>query len=736
MHDSIGVLQAVTYSSMADQIRLSPVYSCPAEHPDIKLPPGWSLVWHQVETFEALRDSDVDVVINTAMTGDGKSLAAQLAILQGDYTAIALYPTNELGRDQEIQTQKYIQLFKPENEPRVTRLSGATLEIYAENEGLRKSAAISTRSGQTELLLTNPDIFHYLHRGAYLIPGDSPDKLWGRIDKDFDLFIFDEFHVFAAPQIASVINTMLLIRSTNRRKKFLFLSATPEEPLIARLRQAGFRCRMINPLEQDKYRFPDTAEQQKQLVAANWRRVVGAIQLNFVPIEASVKASEAWLKQNIELVLNHFQTHPSSKGAVILNSIAAVKRLLPVFQSALQPYGLAVSENTGLSGQQTRAASLDADLVLGTSTIDVGVDFKINFLIFESADAGNFIQRLGRLGRHQGYDRAGEFVQFDDFTAYALVPNFFVERLFAGDQPPLKPGQTYNRPFLHSTIWENYRSINSFQGYYKRWGAFQSLYLGQRLRHKTIRQQYAGSLTAFQQQAEQVFDCKFNQLVGQAKRWEREWQQLSGQTGGNPIYEDAQSFRGSSPLQCGLYDPSEPDADRFKTYDLTGILSNLDIELWTEAAFIRALQETAQRTGQPIPKGRYAACLAFMKLSGYREERSNWKFTYGGNLAAVARRVQVLTGVEVWQPENRWASEINRRLCKQALVSYVVPRPIAEVRFKLRLPMHFQIYPISDACSYHDPVAPYSIAFGQSALLLDTLAYQLGNSQGGGAIIL
>ncbi len=164
----------------------------------------------------------------------------------------------------------------------------------------------------------------------------------------------------------------------------------------------------------------------------------------------------------------------------------------------------------------------------------------------------------------------------------------------------------------------------------------------------------------------------------------------------------------------------------------------MEIELWTEAAFLRSLNETAEQIKQPIPKGRYAHCLAFMKLLGYREERSNWKFTYGGNLSPVAAtgRVQVLTGLEIWQPENRWAGEINKRLRKQALVCYVVPHPVAEVRFKLRLPMHFQIYPISDTASYHEPVAPYSIAFGQSALLLDTLAYQLGNGQGGEAIVL
>jgi CRISPR-associated endonuclease/helicase Cas3 len=37
--------------------------------------------------------------------------------------------------------------------------------------------------------------------------------------------------------------------------------------------------------------------------------------------------------------------------------------------------------------------------------------------------------------------------------------------------------------------------------------------------------------------------------------------------------------------------------------------------------------------------------------------------------------------------------------------------------------MHFQIYPICDRLSFHDTKAPYSIAFGQSALLIDTLAY-------------
>jgi CRISPR-associated endonuclease/helicase Cas3 len=717
---------------MADfKITLKPVYSAPADTDlakDVPMPPGWCLGWHQAETLAALRDRTIDVVFNTAMTGDGKSLAAQLSVLLGDGYAIGLYPTNELARDQERQTQHYIETFQAEQLLRVTRLSGALLEIYAENEGISKAAAIATKSSQSEILLTNPDIFHYLHRKAYITQDDAPDKLYSRIDKDFDVFIVDEFHVYSVAQVVSLINTMLLIKATNRRKKFLFLSATPDEQLIQRLEQAKFRCRVIDPLRAGKYQFPDTAAERSPL--AGWRPVAREIALEFIPLEPVSKASETWLRDHAEMIVQQFQTHPGSKGAVILNSIAAVKRLVPFFETVLQPYGLTVGENTGLSGQTAKARSLVADLVLGTSTIDVGVDFKINFLIFESSDAGNFIQRLGRLGRH---DKNSAGQDFDGFWAYALVPNFLVERLFLTDAPPLVSGARCDRPLLNTVIKTQYRQINDFHGYYQRWGAVQSLRLCRDLNHKTVQQQYAGSREQFQAACETVFETSLRSVAGRVKGWAEEWQRLSGQKSGNPIAEDACSFRGSSPLQCGVYDETEVDeADRFKTYDLPGILSNLEIELWTEAAFMRELAAVAERTGQPIPKGRYRHCLAFIKLKAYREERLNWKMHFPGSLETIASEwtVRVLQGLEVWQPKNHWAGEINKKLRTQAIVSYVLPRPVGEVRQRLRLPMHFQIYPISDQYSFQEPMPPYSVAFGQSALLLDTLAYRFQGKGG------
>lgn len=727
--------------AMSDySITLKPVFSAPADSlpREVTLPDGWSsLSWHQKETLDALNNPDVDVVFNVAMTGDGKSLAAYLKPLTKKlFSVISLYPTNELARDQESQIENYIQLFNPKIKPRYSRLSGELLEVYAEDENLRKEAAIASRTGQSDILLSNPDIFHYLHQGAYLTPYDNRDKLWGRIAQDFELFIFDEFHVFAAPQVSSVLNTMLLIRTTQSiNKKFLFLSATPDNEFIERLKIAGFRCHIINPEEEHKYQFPITQVDQEEFKAKNWRKVVGEIDLNFIPLEPNSRTSENWLKENAQQILDQF-SEPGSKGAIILNSVASVKRLVQFFKDYLEPHGLTVGENTGLSSKETKSKSLSADLVIGTSTIDVGVDFKINFLFFESADSGNFIQRLGRLGRHEGYESNNEYVRFKSFRAYALVPNFFTERLFDKDDAPLKCKNSYSRPFFHDVVKEKYRAINNFSSYYRNWGGFQTFKLFLDLNQKTIANTYAESKKAFVAMAEEAFDIKLSKVAGKWKYFEHQWHDLSGKKG-NPVAEEACSFRGKSDLQCGLYDLTEGnEASCFKTYGLPGVLSNLEVEPISEAEYRRSLDQAIQKSGQPIAKGRFNYCLAFMRLVRYRDERLDWKFTYNGDLLDLINRweVQVLYGFEIWQPDNRWISAINKRLSKQGMVVYLLPRPVSEVRARLQLPMHFQIYPICDRHSWHDPKAPYSIAFGQSALLIDTLAYYF-KQDGGKALI-
>ncbi len=684
-------------------ILLKPVYSCPAQTlpSGITLPPGWDgLSRHQVETYEALQDPTIDVVFNTAMTGDGKSLAAYLAAMTNCTSTLAMYPTNELARDQEKQVRGYKAQFKPEKDPQIYRLNAAILEEFiATNKLSSKLAGLCDRADNSEILLTNPDIFHYIHDFRYLRrnkegKGDNADRLFAKIDDNYNLFIFDEFHIFSSPQIASVINAILLIKHTVPGKKFLFLSATPNDLLEEFLSKAGLKYRIINPVKQDGYRFS---------AGDNWRQISYPIQLSFPQkLEPNLRSSYNWIVENAETtILNFFQDNPGSKGAIILNSIAAVKTLIPKFKAIFEPLGLKVRENTGLTGETEKSKSVeDADLLLGTSTIDVGVDFRINFLVFEASDAGNFIQRFGRLGRHPG---------FDIYQAYALLPNFIVERLFEVENHPLQDGETRDRISLSEAIRAHYGYVNEFKQYPKRWGGIQSACVHLELeKNYQMKTKYPESANNFAADIQQALGITIKQMRAQLFRcMEKEKKK---------IMEEARSFRGISQLDCGIYDmtnPDEPEKERFKIYNLPSLLSNFHFELMTSADFINRAKKAGLATS------RFEKALCYLKLTGYRELRENWQFYYSrDDISEIAKsgKVQILKDLEVTGGTN----EISRKLSSRGLVCFVSDRDRATLRAKCGLPVHFQAYGLSDR---FDGKPNYTIAFGRSALLLETLIW-------------
>ncbi|MEM9819016.1 MAG: type I-D CRISPR-associated helicase Cas3' [Cyanobacteria bacterium P01_D01_bin.6] len=693
-------------------IYLEPVYSSPAKDipREINLPEGLELSWHQWETFKALKDPSIDIIFNTAMTGDGKSLAAYLPAMTGKNYTMAMYPTNELARDQERQVQQYKTAFAPkEYDPQIFRLTGATLENFVETHQLpSKQQGILDRSDNSEILLTNPDIFHYIHDFRYLQrnpkkpgKGDNPDKLFGRIDKEYKIFLFDEFHIFSSPQVASMLNALLLIKHTSGSgRKFLFLSATPNKLLEGFLDRSSLTYRIINPVKEKKYRFSEKD-------ASGWRQISQPISLHFpAELQPGSKSGYDWILENAEsIILKFFLDYPNSKGAIILNSIASVYRLVAVLKPLFEQHNLTVLPNTSLTGESERARSvLDADLLIGTSTIDVGVDFSINFLIFEGADAGNFIQRFGRLGRHQG---------FDTYQAYALIPNYLVSRLFEGHQgksAALVNGEECDRISFTQAIRDAWTFVNQFEGYPKRWGSIQSAFVYNELQQtRYMRDAYPNAANNFGSGIQKALGINIKQKFGQIHELNK--------TGGKDILKEARSFRGSSQLDCAVYDvtnPDEPERDRFKAYNLPGLLSNFVFETIERSQFLAA----AKQAGIPTRRfEEYALC--YLRLLDYREVRENWFFYCASDISSLARlgKVQILKGLEVTAGDNA----ISRALYRRGLVCYISDHRRDDLRAKLGLPMQFQAYGLSDHPGDRDP--PYTIAFGQSALMLETLIW-------------
>src|SRR6266849_6074247 len=183
---------------MALLLRILPVYSEEQSDPRYQIG-SIRLLKHQVVTWQAINDPDVDVVFNIAMTVDGKSLAAYLPVFKDSKAAIAMYPTNELIQDQFHALPHY-------EERLDIRLPRNAVMYGEEITRIMRERDITVRLEAVRRLLS----------------------------ANFDYFVFDEFHVFGVPQIINVMDMLGYLAVNYRdkpeqRKKFVFLSATPNK---------------------------------------------------------------------------------------------------------------------------------------------------------------------------------------------------------------------------------------------------------------------------------------------------------------------------------------------------------------------------------------------------------------------------------------------------------------------------------------------------------------------------
>ena len=690
-------------------IRTPPVYSQIAQRHKLpvaiqsRVPNGWQLSAHQLTTYQAMQSDEYDVVFNTSMTGDGKSLAAYLPTLLHSIPLLAMYPTNELARDQELQLPTVKEGWH--GRFRHERITAARLEEKIAADKLRhKSQAIEFLTDNNQVILTNPDIFHYLAQFFYTRRDDAPDWLFGRkIAGNFDRFLFDEFHIFSTPQVVSVVNALLLLReiSGHQPKRFLFLSATPDKQLVDYLQKAEFRVQQVDGRYQHTLTPPDSTL---------WRRIIHATDIAF-----SQQTIEEWVETNWQNTLLAFfkENQPAAKGAIIVNSVATAYRLAAKLKPLMAAEGLSVALNTGLTSDDLKRVSLESDLLVATSTVDVGVDFRINFLVFESRDTGTFLQRLGRLGRH---DDDGRGHTFTTYQAHALVPPFILERLFP---EKLALGGEYNREELETAVREVYPSHNTFARYAQEYGRIQCAHVYRSLGRPTVRDTYTQTLKNLKSLYWQIFNININQAVRDYKEWS---------VTDKPLVEEAQSFRGGSPLQCGIIDETETETGKLKRYNLTTLAANANLTWLGKEEFTKAAQ---QLTNDAVPFD-IDGLAGWFRFHGFANERRRISFSLNHRIfdwsADKLGVPQILTKIQLDVEGTDWTNELNRYLeRRQFVVTLCLTHPL-ELQRRLRLPPMFELH------TFQSPLDGSSgtIAFARQALLL-SIALQNGRFDCGGS---
>lgn len=664
------------------------VYS--AEHPDPRYQIGSvRLLRHQAETWEAYHNPNVDVIFNTAMTGDGKSLAAYLPVFKDGKAAIAMYPTNELIQDQYHALPGYeerLDIHLPRN---ATMYGEEISRVMRERDIEKRLEAVRRLLKRNPILLTNPDLVHLIMSHQYgwdYLRKELPTLL----SANFDYFVFDEFHVFGVPQIISVMNMLGYLavnyRDKKEHKKFVFLSATPSKLMDDLLERSGLRSQKI-------------AGNYCSEARDGYRCILQPCELELHELSQETPI-EMWVEAHLEELLAFFKQYPQSKAAILVYSVATARRLYTrLYDYFEKQHGITVGENTGLTYRDERRAALEKQLLVGTSTVDIGIDFRINYLVFEAFNAGSFLQRFGRLGRHEG---------FDVYQAHGLIPRFVLERL----EKDLGVGEVIDRERFNEAVREAFPAEAEFKSYTKRWGVMQAAQVLFALQSEGKKDNNAAFFAELTQEYERLYGSPAQPIM--PKKLKQYW---AIQNSNPEIVAELSSFRGQSPLSCGIWDVD----NHLKIYDLFFLLTNAEIEVVPEADFMEEVRRRIQTGSEQLRERDFHKQLLYLKVHSYIPERHRLILGINrdmGEQAEIMHRATVCEGFFVREPIFTWKDSVNKALKSQKLVCVFSDKPRSELKSRLNLPALFPIQRVEDRTG-----AEYSVAFGQEALLLDSLLF-------------
>lgn len=696
-------------------IRLGPVYSRLASADDLKelniagLPSTYKLRYHQAQTWQKFTNSDAEVIFDTALTGDGKSLAGQLPMLADSKYALLLYPTNELIKDQVKQVERYIHDFGLSSNYQ-TLYSEAITDEIEKNGSISRSSVIMRWLANRTYILSNPDLFHLMSSYNYGSNQDKREFIY-QIPVQFDYFIFDEFHIFGPPQVISVMNILNYhrIANPNRKLKYIFLSATPTRLFKRLLDNAGFQIQEIkgaySPVPHSDY----TEEP-----------IVRPVDLHLHSL--GDRGAYAWAEEHLEELISFYRANPDAKGVFIVNSVATAKRLLAYYRRELQEkQNIKVGENTALADPKTRNDAMNdpnVQFIIATSTVDVGVDFRINLLIFESYNAGTFIQRLGRLGRHEGWD---------EYRAYALLPDWIVDRFVAH----FTDGSKVERvPFLETIrIQDEFATVKDGEAIttvksifpvdqeYKRyatcWGGLQTAHIIVSAEDWKIGKQGQQDFSrALRARYDKTYDIKtVKDWIGeQVKRYRA----MAMDEDEKLILTELNSFRGRSPLDCGIFDGTD---QHFQRYNLFFLLANTIFHPLSEAKF----KEMVGDRHENFEKYRSRELGLYVSIESYGEERENFILESGYSFRKKLNQVHVYNNFMIQDSRilaSHLENTVNDKLAELPLVCLVVEGKPADFKRQHGLHTLFPAYRVRD-----DDGMERSIVFGLEALLAHSLVF-------------
>ena len=671
--------------------------------------PGKQPYQHQQQMYdlimESQRQKEFLCIFNTAVTGGGKTLAGYAAsILHSELPAFGLYPTNELIADQERALRPEF----PESQTHpLLRIDSRTLDEWEVALGRNSHYdVLRVLLHWRRLILTNPDIFYMLFFGLYNgFPGIA--EMLFSLTASFPVIIFDEFHLYNIKQVSNVAFTIAALRELQqtRGKAFVFSSATPSPRFRELLEKLHIRTEYVASQ-------PVDAETEGSVCVAQ------SLTVSLIPGDLNSWKGFETLQQHFGLVEEFLAAFPDAKSVFILDSVADTLR---VTQSLRARYPeQTVGEIHGLASAEARQQALISQMTVGTSTIEVGIDFKGDYekdlLIFEARTGSQFIQRLGRIARHVKSTSIPNH-------AIAIVPPYVYNHL----DPLFTSGQAVERNDLYQHIQEAYRNPNEFQGYFKKYGPVEA-YAGV----KFIQQQHlADSYPIVKNKLERVmttlYEKSLKNVAGCYYRLCKE-----------KLFKPLQSFRGNG-FEAALLDRSGKGFP-FKTYDLFFILRRTNFREFSQEEFMQELEhcrdvwnddaEIFEKRSKRVTANieDLLGVYGYFEITGFLENsRQVWFEVANDDVDPCTfseEDVTKIQGLSIgMNPANQQIKRLNKLLRRKEFVCWASPRKSSGIRHQKALPALFQLYELR-VIGRAGKWSPWTIAFNQNAYFMDCLWFK------------
>lgn len=362
-------------------------------------------------------------ILLEAPTSSGKTLAYLIrAVEKKDSeprfgTTLIIYPTNALIWDQACSLYDLItaKLGRTANFTVESSLNAkwrnedrnADVELYVLNGETLASLSQESRSSEgkalleelrknqakTRIILSNPEILYYLFLYKFARNEDLIDLIFS--SNPPNLLILDEFHLYHGYTLATI--TYMLAYLKRLFDQIVFSSATPVE--VRNIIHEDYQRITATPSNEG-----DVVRHQMQLELRGTNSILGPEDITTLTGLINLHMKKA------------LSTSPTVKVLVILNSIVTCVKLVEALE---KEYPGQVTAIHGLVPANSRPKNQSEyrPIVVGTSAIEVGVDFDTASLVFEAHDSSSFIQRIGRGARHS------------ECYATALVEDLYFEKL-------------------------------------------------------------------------------------------------------------------------------------------------------------------------------------------------------------------------------------------------------------------------------------------------------------------